>query len=84
MIALLRAWYDLRSLANPVGELINWLQGAAKGFARLTFVVGACALATSVSYLGDFGNATDYLLIATGAVLIPVWMVLSGRTLAKA
>jgi NADH-quinone oxidoreductase subunit H len=47
---VLRAWYDLRSLANPVGELINWLadhttDGVAYAVAA---IIGATGILTFV------------------------------------
>ena len=51
---------------------------------RLTFALGIAAVATTISYLGEFFNLKDFLLIATGAVLFPIWMLWSGRRLADA
>jgi hypothetical protein len=43
---------------------------------------GIVMLVTSIAYLADQGDLTDLLLLLGGVVLLPVWLVATGRLLA--
>jgi hypothetical protein len=54
----------------------------AKGWTWLTGVLGIATLALVVSYVFPVGDLSDPLLVSVGAVLVPSWLVWSGRRLA--
>jgi hypothetical protein len=54
----------------------------AKGWTWLTGVLGIATLALVVSYVFPVGDLSDPLLVSVGAVLVPAWLVWSGRRLA--
>ncbi len=59
-MSLLDAWYDLRSLANPLRELYDWLAGETSG--EVVYVVSAV-----------IGSVAILVFVGLGA-LVNVWL----------
>jgi len=57
---------------------------AEQGWAWHTAILGIAAIGTVVSYLWPVGDLTDLLLIAIGVLLMPAWLIWSGRRLSRA
>jgi hypothetical protein len=53
-----------------------------RGWKRFTLVLGVAALALVASHVAKVGDVEDVLLLTIGAVLVPVWLVWSGRRFA--
>jgi len=54
-----------------------------RGWERFTLVLGTAALALAVLHVAEVGDVQDVLLLTIGAVLVPVWLVWSGRRFAR-
>jgi len=55
----------------------------SRAWGRYTFLVGVALLATVISYVTNNGDLTDLLLFAGGVVLVPVWLVWTGRSIER-
>jgi NADH-quinone oxidoreductase subunit H len=60
MALLLDAWYDLRSLANPVGELYSWL--AEQTSDEVVYIVSALIGAVGILVFAGFGALVNVWL----------------------
>ena len=64
----------LLGLGAELGRSWSWLTAAA----------GAAALATAAAYADSAFGVVDVLLVATGVLVIPAWLVATGRRLGSA
>jgi hypothetical protein len=55
---------------------------AGRGWERFTLTLGVALLAVVASYVARVGDLQDVLLLTIGGVLVPIWLVWSGRRLA--
>ncbi len=53
---------------------------ASRAWAGYTALVGFAMLVISASYALGAGNLTDFMLLLSGVVLVPVWLVMTRLT----
>jgi hypothetical protein len=56
---------------------------AHRAWASITVVVALVALVTAASYAAGNGGFSDLMLLIGGAVLLPLWLIWTGRALAE-
>jgi hypothetical protein len=57
---------------------------AHRTWARVTIAVALVTLVTAVSYAAGNGGFSDLMLFISGAVLLPLWLIWTGRALTEA
>jgi hypothetical protein len=67
------------AIAGPIGN-----RAVSRAWCGYSLLLGVVMLALSGAYAAANGNLTDLLLVAGGALLLPVWLVWTGRLLRTA
>ena len=70
--------------AGMLGFAMAARRTAHRTWARVTLAVALVTLVTAASYAAGNGGFSDLMLFVSGAVLLPLWLIWTGRALTEA